>query len=62
MKVLKGTSEEKALLQRYVSQLDSQESRLATLRKESEDLQAQENQAKAELDKVIMGVNLEESF
>ena len=34
MKALKGTSEEKALLQRYVGQLDAQESRLAVLRKE----------------------------
>lgn len=62
MKALKGSSEEKSLLQRYVSQLDSQESRLATLRKQMSDLTAQENQAKSELDRMIMEVNLDESF
>ena len=43
MKALKGSSEEKALLQRYVGQLDAQESRLAALRKESSDLTVQQN-------------------
>jgi septal ring factor EnvC (AmiA/AmiB activator) len=62
MKALKGTSEEKALLQRYVGQLDAQESRLAVLRKESSDLTAQQNQARSELDGMIMEVNVDESF
>jgi hypothetical protein len=62
MKALKGSSEEKALLQRYVGQLDSQESRLAALRKESADLTAQENQANTELDRLIMAVNVDENF
>jgi hypothetical protein len=62
MKALKGTSEEKSLLQRYVGQLDSQETRLAALRKESADLTTQENQAKAELDRIILEVNVDESF
>ena len=62
MKALKGTSEEKALLQRYVGQLDAQESRLAILRKESIDLTAQQNQAHSELDRMIMDVNVDESF
>jgi hypothetical protein len=62
MKALKGSSEEKSLLQRYVGQLDSQESRLATLRKESADLQVQQTQAKNELDRMIMEVNVDESF
>ncbi len=62
MKALKGSSEEKALLQRYVGQLDSQESRLAALRKETADLTAQENQANTELDHMIMAVNVDESF
>jgi hypothetical protein len=62
MKALKGSSEEKALLQRYVGQLDAQESRLAALRKESSDLTAQENQASAELDRMIMEVNVDETF
>jgi len=62
MKALKGSSEEKALLQRYVGQLDSQESRLAALRKESADLSVEESQAETELDRMIMGVNVDESF
>jgi hypothetical protein len=62
MKVLKGTSEEKALLQRYVAQLDTQESRLASLRKESADLTQLQNQARAELDHMIIEVNVDESF
>jgi len=62
MKALKGSSEEKALLQRYVGQLDSQESRLAALRKESVELTAQENQAKTEFDRLVITVNVDESF
>jgi hypothetical protein len=62
MKALKGSSEEKALLQRYVGQLDSQENRLAALRKETADLNARQNTARAELDRIIMEVNVDESF
>ena len=45
MKALKGTCEEKALLQGYMGQLDSQESRLVRLRKETADLTAQQTVA-----------------
>ncbi len=62
MKALKGSSEEKALLQRYVGQLDAQETRLAALRRESTDLTAQLTQARAELDRFIMEVSVEETF
>jgi hypothetical protein len=62
MKALKGSSEEKTLLQRYVGQLDAQETRLSTLRKESSDLSVQEKQASAELDRMIMEVNVDETF
>jgi hypothetical protein len=62
MKALKGSSEEKSLLQRYVGQLDTQESRLVSLRKESSDLTTQQNQARSQLDRMIMEVNLDESF
>jgi hypothetical protein len=62
MKALKGSSEEKALLQRYVGQLDAQENRLAVLRKETSDLTAQQNTARAELDRVIMEVSADENF
>ena len=56
------TSEEKALLQRYVGQFDAQESRLALLREESGDLSVQEIQARAELDRVITEGNVDENF
>jgi hypothetical protein len=62
MKALKGSSEEKTLLQRYVGQLEAQESRLAAIRKESSDLNAQEIQASAELDRLIQEVSVDESF
>ncbi len=62
MKALKGSSEEKALLQRYVGQLDWQENRLAALRKETSDLNAQQNAAQGELDRMIMEVSVDESF
>jgi DNA repair exonuclease SbcCD ATPase subunit len=53
MKALKGSAEEKALLQRYTQQLNAQENRLETLRKESEQLEAQKDSAQAALDKMI---------
>jgi len=60
MKALKGSSEEKALLQRYTRQLDQQEDRLNALHKEIEGLQQQYDQADAELDNLIQSVNLDE--
>jgi hypothetical protein len=49
-------------MQRYVGQLDSQESRLASLRKESDDLKVQETRDRSELDRIIMEVSVEEGF
>jgi hypothetical protein len=62
MKALKGSAEERALIQRYTGELNSQEDRLDTLRKEMEDLRDKRVQASAELDRMIMGINLDESF
>ena len=62
MKALKGSSEERSLLQRYTKQLDSQEDRIATLRGEMDGLSKQRDTAQAELGLMIMDVNLEESF
>jgi len=62
MKALKGGAEEKILLQRYIGELNSQEDRLATLRKGTEDVQAQRNQAQEALDKLIEGIDLDEHF
>ena len=44
MRSLKGSSEEKQLLQRYVKQLNDQETRLDALRKELDDLNARQQQ------------------
>jgi len=53
MKALKGSAEEKALVQRYARQLDEQENRLEALRKETTDLEQQRAKAQAELDRLI---------
>lgn len=53
MKALKGSTEEKALLQRYTKQLDEEESQLYTLRKKMKDTEAQRDTAKVELQKMI---------
>lgn len=57
MKELKGSAEEKALLQRYTRQLDSQEDRLNALSKEIAELQE-----KQELDQMVQQITLDESF
>jgi len=62
MKALKGSAEEKVLLQRYTRQLNDQEDRLATLRKEIADLQTQRNLANTELERMVMAVDLDEKF
>ena len=62
MKALKGSAEEKALLQRYAHQLDSQEDRLNTLNKEISDLQEKQTQARNQLDQIVQQITLDESF
>jgi hypothetical protein len=59
MKALKGSAEEKALIQRYTRQLDEQENRLEVIRRETADLEQQRSKAQAELDKLIEGLTLE---
>ena len=44
MKALRGSAEEKALLQRYTKQLDDQETQIAGLRKKIQDTEAQRDQ------------------
>ena len=53
MKSLKGSPEERTLTQRYTRQLDDQETRLETLRREVAQIEVQKQQAQAELDKMI---------
>jgi hypothetical protein len=62
MKALKGSAEEKALLQRYTHQLDAQEDRLNTLNKEISDLQDKQAQARYQLDQIVQQITLDESF
>jgi hypothetical protein len=62
MKALKGSPEEKALLQRYTHQLDTQEDRLGTLHKEIAELQDKQGQAKEQLDQTVQAVTFDEHF
>jgi hypothetical protein len=60
MKALKGSSEEKALVQRYAKQLNQQEDRLDTLQKELDDLQEKRDKAEDDLDQLIQSITLDE--
>jgi hypothetical protein len=62
MKVLKGSPEEKALLQRYTRQLDEQEDRLTALRSQIADLKVKRQQASQQLDQILAEISLDESF
>jgi hypothetical protein len=59
MKALKGSSEEKALVQRYTSELDHQETQLDSLRKTIQTTEAQRDKANDELENMIENVHLE---
>jgi hypothetical protein len=62
MKALKGSSEERALIQRYTRELDSQEDKLAALRKEKEDLDTKQQQMQADLEVTVGKIVLDERF
>jgi hypothetical protein len=59
MKALRGSAEEKALLQRYTRQLDEQETQLDVLRKKIKDTEAQRDNANAQLEKMIDELQIE---
>ena len=59
MKALRGSAEEKTLLQRYTRQLDEQETRLDGLRKKIEETEAQRDQANDLLEKMIDDLQIE---
>ena len=61
MKALKGTAEEKTLLQRYTGQLNAQEDRLAELRKLMKELRSKREAAGAELDKMILQISFDQT-
>jgi len=62
MKALRGSAEEKALLQRYTKQLDEQETELETLRKKIRDTEAERDKANEELERMIGELQLEVTF
>lgn len=62
MKALKGSTEEKALLQRYVGQLNTQEDRLASLNADITKLDAQRNKLNAELQQIADEITLDEEM
>jgi len=59
MKALKGSTEEKALLQRYTRELDQQETELDTLRKTIQDAESQRDKANNVLDDMIANLDLD---
>jgi hypothetical protein len=62
MKALKGTSEEKALVQRYARQLGQQEDRLIALQKELSDLNEKKDKADEDLDQTIQSIVMDETM
>jgi predicted component of type VI protein secretion system len=62
LQALKGTAEEKALAQRYVKELDEQETRLATLKKEIFDLEARRKKGQQDLDDTIEHFTFDEKM
>jgi hypothetical protein len=59
MKALKGSSEEKALLQRYTRQLDEEETELEGMRKKKQDTEAEQQLANAVLQNMIQGLQMD---
>jgi flagellar biosynthesis chaperone FliJ len=62
MKALRGTPEEKALLQRYTKQLDQRETQIATLRKNIETTEAQRDAANLKLQSMIHELQFDATF
>jgi predicted nucleic acid-binding Zn-ribbon protein len=59
MKALKGSAEERALLQRYTRQLDDEENRLDALKKEIERIGQQQEAAQDALNKMIAELSVD---
>ena len=62
MKALKGSAEERELLQRYTRQLNSQEDRLNALNKEFADLQGQQAHEQQKLEAMVQQITLDQRF
>jgi hypothetical protein len=61
MKALKGSAEEKALVQRYATEMNSQEDRLGTLRAEVATLRDKRDDAGQQLDKMMMAIDTDDN-
>jgi hypothetical protein len=59
MKALKGSAEEKALLQRYTKQLDEEETQLEAMRKKKQDTEAGQKLANAVLQNLIQELQMD---
>jgi hypothetical protein len=59
MKALKGSAEEKALIERYVRELNEQEDRVQSLRREIADLQQKRDAAQSALNGMIEALQME---
>ena len=62
MKALRGSAEEKTLLQRYTKQLDEQETQLESLRKTIRETEAQRDKANDRLEEMIDELQMEATF
>jgi hypothetical protein len=62
MKALKGSAEEKALLQRYTHELNAQEDKLQAARAEIDGLSAKKAEGKAQLDKLLQDITLDQAI
>jgi len=62
LKALKGSPEEKALVQRYTRQLDEQEDLLSALRTQLAELKTKRQQASQQLDQILTEISLDETF
>ena len=62
MKALKGSAEEKTLLQRYASQMNAQEDRLIALRSELDSLHHDREKRQQQLNNTLLAVNFDEDF
>jgi Carboxypeptidase regulatory-like domain len=59
LKALRGTPEERALTQRYVQQLNDEETQLDNLKKETADYTARRDKAQQELDRMIGNLSMD---
>lgn len=62
MKALKGSAEEKALLQRYTHELTAQEDKLQAARADIDSLAVKKAEGKSQLDKLLQDLNLDETI